>query len=130
MVVFFVKSNENTYPKGRSLMHMYRVVPLTIRGNSEVHLSCHLTCNRETYNELRPVSCRYALNNSTVLAKGVPIPIYVRNDSNKQLPIETFSKLNPLSDSYGTNTKATFILRNNESILLAKSYVQCLPSLR
>ena len=29
MVVFFVKSNENTYPKGRSLMQMYRVVPLT-----------------------------------------------------------------------------------------------------
>jgi len=27
MVVFFVKSNENTYQKGRSFMHMYRVVP-------------------------------------------------------------------------------------------------------
>jgi len=26
MVVFFVKSNENSYPKGRALMHMYRVV--------------------------------------------------------------------------------------------------------
>jgi len=25
--VFFVKSNENTYPKGRSLMQLYRVVP-------------------------------------------------------------------------------------------------------
>jgi len=27
-VVFFVKSNENLYPKGRALMQMYRVVPL------------------------------------------------------------------------------------------------------
>jgi len=29
MVVYFVKSNENTYPKGRALMQMYRVVPKT-----------------------------------------------------------------------------------------------------
>jgi len=29
MVVFFVKSNENTNPKGRALMQMYRVVPTT-----------------------------------------------------------------------------------------------------
>jgi len=34
MVVFFIKSNENTYPKGRSLMQMYRVVPITKRGYS------------------------------------------------------------------------------------------------
>ena len=27
MVVLFVKSKENTYPKGRALMQMYRVVP-------------------------------------------------------------------------------------------------------
>jgi len=33
MVVFFVKSNENTYPKGRALMQMYRVVPITKIGN-------------------------------------------------------------------------------------------------
>ena len=33
MVVFFDKSNENTFPKGRSLMHMYRVVPISKRGN-------------------------------------------------------------------------------------------------
>ena len=33
MVVLFVKSNENTYPKGRALMQMYRVVPITKRGN-------------------------------------------------------------------------------------------------
>ena len=26
---FFFKNNENTYPKGRSLMQMYRVVPKT-----------------------------------------------------------------------------------------------------
>ena len=32
-VVFFVKSNENTYPKGRVLMQMYRVVRVTKRGN-------------------------------------------------------------------------------------------------
>ena len=29
LLVFFVKSNENTYPKGRALMQMYRVVPIT-----------------------------------------------------------------------------------------------------
>ena len=34
MVVFFVKSNENTHPKGRVLMKMYRVVSITKRGNS------------------------------------------------------------------------------------------------
>jgi len=33
MVVFFVKSNENTYRKGRALLQMYRVVPITKRGN-------------------------------------------------------------------------------------------------
>ena len=32
MVVFFVKSNENTYPKGRALMSLY-VVSITKRGN-------------------------------------------------------------------------------------------------
>ena len=31
MVVFFVKSSENTYPKGRALMQIYRVVPKTKR---------------------------------------------------------------------------------------------------
>ena len=33
MVVTFVKSKEKTYPKGRALMQMYRVVPITKRGN-------------------------------------------------------------------------------------------------
>ena len=33
MLVFFVKGNENTYPKGRSLKQMYRVVPISKRGN-------------------------------------------------------------------------------------------------
>jgi len=28
MVVFFVKINQNTYPKRRALMEMYRVVPI------------------------------------------------------------------------------------------------------
>jgi len=32
MVVFFVKSNENTYPNGRALLQMYRVVNITKRG--------------------------------------------------------------------------------------------------
>ena len=36
MIVFFVKSNENTYPKGGALMNMYIVVPPTKRGNSEL----------------------------------------------------------------------------------------------
>jgi len=34
IVVFFIKSNEYTYPKRRSLMQMYRVVPITKRGYS------------------------------------------------------------------------------------------------
>jgi len=34
MVVLFVNSNENTYPKGRAPTQMYRVVPITKRGNS------------------------------------------------------------------------------------------------
>jgi len=33
-VVSIVKSNENTYPKGRELMQMYIVVNITKRGNS------------------------------------------------------------------------------------------------
>jgi len=39
MVVFFVKSNENTYPKGRALMQMYRVVSITNRGNRTLVIS-------------------------------------------------------------------------------------------
>jgi len=33
MEVVFVKSKENTYPKWKSLMQMYRIVPKTKRGN-------------------------------------------------------------------------------------------------
>jgi len=33
MVVFFLKSNENTYPKGRPLVQVYRVVTITKRGS-------------------------------------------------------------------------------------------------
>ena len=29
IAVFFLQSNENTYSKGRALMYMYRVVPIT-----------------------------------------------------------------------------------------------------
>ena len=35
-VVFVVKRNENTNPKGRLLMQMYRVVPITKRGNLQL----------------------------------------------------------------------------------------------
>ena len=39
MLAFFVKSNENTYTKGRALMKTYIVVPITIRGNtSDVYI--------------------------------------------------------------------------------------------
>jgi len=38
MVVYYVKSNENTHPKGRALMQMYRVVPQTKRGNYKIKL--------------------------------------------------------------------------------------------
>ena len=34
MMVFFAKSNENTYPKGRALMQICRVVPITKRVNT------------------------------------------------------------------------------------------------
>ena len=37
MAVFFVKSNENTYLKGRALMQMYRVVPIT---KSDLRVRC------------------------------------------------------------------------------------------
>jgi len=40
MVVFVVKSNENTYPKGRPLMQMYRVVLITKRGNYMCMYAC------------------------------------------------------------------------------------------
>jgi len=33
MEVFYTNNNEKTYPKGRVLMQMYRVVPQTKRGN-------------------------------------------------------------------------------------------------
>jgi len=40
IIVFFVKSNENAYPKGRAFMEMYRVVPIMKRGNYQLkHLS-------------------------------------------------------------------------------------------
>jgi len=32
-VVFFIKYDENTYPKGRAILQLYRVVPQTKRGN-------------------------------------------------------------------------------------------------
>ena len=42
MIVFFDKSNENTYPKGRALMQMYRVVPLCVdmEGTSRINGIC------------------------------------------------------------------------------------------
>ena len=39
MVVFFVESNENTYPKGRALVQIYRVVPITKRWNNDSEIS-------------------------------------------------------------------------------------------
>ena len=36
MVVFLIKYDENTYPKGRAILRMYRVVPQTTkRGNTQ-----------------------------------------------------------------------------------------------
>ena len=37
MVVFFIKSIENTYPKGSAIMQMYRVVPQTKEGSQSRH---------------------------------------------------------------------------------------------
>ena len=47
IVVFFVKINENTYPKGRALMQMYRVVPKTKRGNPSLQY-CRGSNSRKT----------------------------------------------------------------------------------
>jgi len=44
VVVFFVKSNENTYPKGRALTQMYRVVPITKRGNTLGAIESEKSC--------------------------------------------------------------------------------------
>ena len=56
MVVFFVKSNENTYSKGRALMQMYRVVPITKRELLKLLYNCFrhtyvilTVCNVKTY---------------------------------------------------------------------------------
>ena len=62
MTVFFVKSNENTYPKGRALMHMYRVVPITKRGNP---LLIHMRHNINTSNSSVPESCKVDSIHST-----------------------------------------------------------------
>jgi len=47
MLVFFAKSNENAYPKGRALMQMYRVVLITKRGNSLLSCSCFFVINAD-----------------------------------------------------------------------------------
>ena len=47
MLVFFVESNENTYPKGRALMQMYRVVHIT-KISSRVVNHIRMTCARRT----------------------------------------------------------------------------------
>ena len=46
IVVFFVKSNENTYPKGRALIQMYRVIPITKHGNMTILRTVVLLGNR------------------------------------------------------------------------------------
>jgi len=46
VVVFFVKRKDKTYPKGRALIPMYGVVPITKRGDMRVmqimykHIPC------------------------------------------------------------------------------------------
>ena len=42
LIVFLVKSNETTYPKGKAFMQMYRVVPIKKRGNSSSRTGVHL----------------------------------------------------------------------------------------
>jgi len=37
MVVLIFKDNENTYSKGKVFVQMYRVVPITKRGNYGIH---------------------------------------------------------------------------------------------
>jgi len=51
MVVFFVKSKENTYPKGRALIQMYGVVPITKRGNCR-YLLHNINENTHVYLEI------------------------------------------------------------------------------
>jgi len=53
MVVLFVTNTENTYPKGRALMQMYRVVPKTKRENSQQqYMYYNLNSSLNLYNNM------------------------------------------------------------------------------
>ena len=45
IIVFFTINNENSYPKGRALMKMYIVVPITKRGNCVETQNCNIHSN-------------------------------------------------------------------------------------
>ena len=67
MVVFIVKSNENTYLKGRALMQMYRVVPITKRGNSESRWTKSHVINTHTGVLIGPnILCWYTIGQFTI----------------------------------------------------------------
>ena len=57
MVVFFVKNNENTYPKGRALMQIYRVVCQMNRENL-INMSCLIDTQPHSDTRIfQPVTC-------------------------------------------------------------------------
>ena len=56
---FLFKNNENTYPKGRALMQMYKVVPQTKRGNMKNNM---LLPREALHNHLPCVYCGSTLN--------------------------------------------------------------------
>ena len=69
MVVFFVKNNENTYPKGRALMQMYRVVPITKRGNWR----CRSVCQFVKYRRVNAPYKEAAVKTTFTVSKTVYI---------------------------------------------------------
>ena len=69
MVVFFVKNNENTYPKGRALMQMYRVVPKTKRGNWR----CRSVCQFVKYRRVNAPYKEAAIKTTFTVSKTVYI---------------------------------------------------------
>ena len=67
MVVFFVKNNENTYPKGRTLMQIYRVV-CQINKGSLINMSCLIdTQPHSDTKKIQPITCySYPIDKLTV----------------------------------------------------------------
>ena len=71
VVVFFVKRNENdTYPKGRPLIQMYRVVPITERAHHTLFVTYKNVINEcaaqdhNVYNNMKSTQQRLVIHTS------------------------------------------------------------------